>query len=180
MSPNGPDDAKKLVRERRIWVQISEPCQTFFLVSYALTGLNCKYHGYASALARPFLVDQKPKGEVKKYLDIGLEAHHKAIETLKPGTIGREIDLVARNFLAEHGYDKYHLYGSCHSIGLKEYEEPFFGPGCEVPLEENMTVAVDITLIGHPKVPGLRYEEVFVITKKGRKPFSKYMRELYG
>jgi len=144
-----------------------------------LTGLNCKYHGYAAALSRPFVVDEKPKGEVKKYFEIGLEAHHKAIETLKPGTIGKEIDLTARKFLAKYGYDQYHLYGSCHSIGLKEYEEPFFGPGCEIRLEENMTVAVDITLIGHPKVPGLRYEEVFLITKKGRRPFSKYMRELY-
>ena len=145
-----------------------------------LTGLNCKYHGYAAALARPFIVDEKPKGEVKKYFDVGLEAHNRSIEKLRVGTIGKEIDLAAREFLAKYGYDKYHLYGSCHSIGLKEYEEPFFGPGCNVPLEENMTVAVDITLIGHPKIPGLRYEEVFVIKKSGPKPLSKYMRSVFG
>jgi len=145
-----------------------------------LTGLNCKYEGYAGALARPFIVGGKPTPEQADYMKIALEAHNRAIETLKPETIGRDIDLAARNFLRKHGLDKYHLYGSCHSIGLNEYEEPFFGPNCTVPLEPNMAVAVDITLIGHPSMPGLRYEEVFVITQTGARPLSRYMRSTFG
>jgi Xaa-Pro aminopeptidase len=140
-----------------------------------LIGLNCKYNGYAGALARPFIVDAEPTAKQSEIMQVALEAHERAIATLKPGTSGKDIDAAARAFLKEHGLDKYHLYGSCHSIGTNEYEEPFFGPNCEVALEPNMAVAVDITLIGHPDFPGIRYEEVFVISRNGARPLSKYM-----
>lgn len=140
-----------------------------------ITGFTCSYKGYAGACARQIIVDAEPTPKQAEIMKVAIEAHERAIAILKPGTVGKDIDLAARSLLQEHGLAKYHLYGSCHSIGLNEYEEPFFGPSCEVALEPNMTVAVDITLIGHPNIPGLRYEEVFAITEDGARPLSKYM-----
>lgn len=140
-----------------------------------LTGLNCKYHGYAAAVAHPFVVDSEPTVRQAEIMKMGLEAHERAIAALRPGATGKQIDAAARHFLTEHGLGQYHLWGSCHTIGLNEYEEPFFGPNCEDVLQPNMTVCVDITLIGHPDFPGLRYEEALHITEDGPRPLSEYM-----
>jgi len=139
-----------------------------------LTGFTCSYNGYAGAFCRPFIVDADPTPKQAAIMKIALEAHERAIAELRPGTVGRNIDAAARDFLKQHNLDQYHYYGACHSIGLNEYEEPFFGPSCEVVLEPNMTATVDITLIGHPDMIGFRYEEVFVITENGARPLSKY------
>lgn len=64
------------------------------------------------------------------------------------------------------------LYGGAHSIGLREFEQPFFGPKSEHVIQPNMVVAIDIHAYGHPKFPGLRYEEIFAITKDGKRPLS--------
>jgi len=149
--------------------------KTFVKGESVLTGTNCKYNGYAAALARPFIVDADPTPKQAEIMRAGLEAHEKLIAVLRPGVTGRQIDAAARDHLTARGLGKYHLYGSCHTIGTNEYEEPFFGPTCDVALKADMAVAADITVIGHPDFPGLRYEEVLVITEDGARPLSGYM-----
>ena len=65
-----------------------------------------------------------------------------------------------------------------HTIGLLEAEAPFFGPNSKDLLEPNMTLCIDVSLFGHPKLYGIRAETGYVITEKGGKPFDPYMDDL--
>lgn len=147
---------------------------------FVLVGLSPRYNGYACPVARPLIVESEGTPEQRDILKIALEAYNLAIDVLKPGIKGKDVDLKARKYLKNKGLDKYHLYGSCHSVGLWEYERPFFGPTSEIMVKPNMVVAIDVSLIGHPIVPGVRYEEAFLVTETGKKALSQYMRSIYG
>lgn len=134
------------------------------------------YQGYAGALGRMVVVGGKISSDQRKAFDIMLGAYEQSIEKLRPGVKGKDVDLAARNYLKENGFGQYMLYGGAHSIGLREFEQPFFGPKSECVIQPNMVVAIDIHAYGHPEFPGLRYEEVFVITKEGKRPLSKCPR----
>lgn len=134
------------------------------------------YQGYAGALGRMAVVGGKFLPEHKESLDIMLGAYDRAIEKLGPGVRGKDVDLAARNYLDKHGFGKYMLYGGAHSIGLREFEQPFFGPNSDYIIRPGMVVAIDVHAFGHTKFPGLRFEEVFAITEDGRRPLSSCPR----
>ena len=81
-------------------------------------------------------------------------------------------------FFDKGGYDRYVVCPFVHTIGLYEAEAPFFGPNSEDVLEKNMTVCIDVSLWGHPRLYGARVETGFVITGGGYRPFSPYMDKL--
>ena len=64
-------------------------------------------------------------------------------------------------------------YGGAYSIGLREFEQPFFGPNTEHVIQPNMVIAIDIYAFGYPQIPGIRYEEVSVTTKDEKERLSK-------
>ena len=147
---------------------------------FVLVGLSPRYNGYACPVARPLIVESGGTPEQRNILKVVLDAYSMAIDSLKPGIKGKDFDLKPRNYLKSKGLGKYHLYGSCHSVGLWEYERPFFRPTSEITVRPNMVVAIDVSIIGHPIAPGVRYEEAFLITDTGKKPLSHYMRSIYG
>lgn len=117
-----------------------------------------------------------PSAEQEEILDILFEAYNRAIKALGPGIKGKDVDLAARNYLAEHDLSQYMLYGGAHSIGLREFEQPFFGPNSDYVIVPNMVVAVDVHIYGHPQFPGARYEEVFAITGDGKRSLNQCPR----
>lgn len=136
------------------------------------------FQGYAGALGRMLVVGGRASDRQKKAFEILLGAYDRAIDKLKPGVMGKEVDLAARDYLKKHGYDKYMLYGGAHSVGLREYEQPFFGPNSDYVIQPNMAIAVDVHAFGHPEFPGLRFEEVFAVTETGKRKLSGCPREL--
>ena len=84
----------------------------------------------------------------------------------------KDADAVPRQFLTDKGYGNYLSMGFVHTVGLNEYELPFFGPNSEDALEENMTVYIDIAMFNHPVFNGARHESGYVITSDGAKPLS--------
>lgn len=137
-----------------------------------VASLSPLYQGYAGALSRMAVVGGKLSREQKEVFDILLGAYNKSIEKLGPGVMGKEVDLAARNYLDEYGFGKYMLYGGAHSIGLREFEQPFFGPNSDYIIQPGMVVAIDVHAFGHAKLPGIRFEEVFAITENGKRHLS--------
>ena len=67
-----------------------------------------------------------------------------------------------------------------HSSGLSEFEKPFFGPSSNDIVQENQAVCIDIAMFGHERIPGIRVETGYRVTKNGAVPFSPYMEKLFG
>jgi Xaa-Pro aminopeptidase len=65
-----------------------------------------------------------------------------------------------------------------HTVGLNEYERPFFGPNSDEVLKPNMTVCIDVSMFGHPAFHGSRVEAGYVIREAGAEPLSATLEQL--
>lgn len=142
---------------------------------HVLLTIGALYEGYNSAVARPLFVGS-PSKEYEKAREVVENAMIAVANAIKPG-VGKDVDRAGRKILEETGHAKYNPYGLAHSIGLVEAEPPFFGPRTEDTVKPNMVISVDVALFGL-KFGGLRYEDGFIVTKKGINPLSKYTKKL--
>jgi Xaa-Pro aminopeptidase len=143
-----------------------------------LVGFSPKYRGYASGVACTFAVNHPPTQEQRRFLGHLADALEVTRDALRPGLRGKEIDAVPRNFLSDLGYGPYLSMGFVHTVGLNEFERPFFGPNSEDVLEPNLTVCIDVSLFGHPVFHGSRVETGYVIRENGVEPLSQALEDL--
>ena len=142
-----------------------------------LIGLSPKTEGYSAGVGMTVPVGNGTRDQLQ-FLNDMVDALELTRDALIPGTIGKDIDAVARTFLTEKGYGNYLSMGFVHTVGLNEYELPFFGPNSEDVLQENMTVCIDIAMFNHPKFHGARYETGYVIRSDGAHPLCPELDEL--
>lgn len=138
---------------------------------HVLVGFSSKLDGYATASGNVFPVGEVAPERQAIHHDL-VEAFKIAREQLKPGPLGREIDVPVREYLEARGYAPYLLVPFFHTMGLNEADAPFFSPASDVALAEDMIVAIDVSLFGHPDMPGGRVETVYRITADGAEALS--------
>ncbi len=143
-----------------------------------LVGFSPKYRGYSSGVACTFAVNHPPTKEQATFLGHLADALEVTRDALKPGKKGKEVDAVPRQFLSNLGYGPYLTMGFVHTVGLNEFERPFFGPNSEEVLQPNLTVCIDISMFGHPVFHGSRLEAGYVIREHGAEPLSRNLEEL--
>lgn len=84
---------------------------------------GCIYNGYHSDMTRTIAV-----GEVddfsKMIYDIVLEAQLRALDALKAGITGKELDAVARDYITQKGYGDCFGHSLGHGFGLQVHEMP--------------------------------------------------------
>jgi len=145
-----------------------------------ITGVAPRFNGYNSTACCPVVVGGQPDDFQKKWIDDVSQALYLTKQALKPGLTGTEIDGVPRKYLLSKGYEKYMEMPFVHNCGLCEFEKPFFGPSSENILEENQVICIDIALFGNERIPGIRMETGYLITKDGCLPMSDYMEKVCG
>lgn len=143
-----------------------------------LVGFGPKVSGYAAGTAMTFAVDNPPSKKERQFLVDLVDALELTRDSLKPGMRGKDVDAIPRQFLTDKGYGDYLSMGFVHTVGLNEYELPFFGPNSEDVIEENLTVCIDISMFNHPVFNGARHESGYVITAEGAKPLSENLDNL--
>jgi Xaa-Pro aminopeptidase len=143
-----------------------------------LVGFSPKYRGYSSGVAATYAVNHPPTDEQLKFLGHLAQALRVTRDALRPGVRGREIDAITRGFLSDLGYGPYLSMGFVHTVGLNEFERPFFGPNSEDVLEVNLTVCLDISMFHHPVFHGARIETGYVIRESGAEPLSQNLEDL--
>jgi Xaa-Pro aminopeptidase len=143
-----------------------------------LLGFSPKVRGYAAGAGLTLAVNNPPSREQMQHIINMADALEYTRDALKPGAVGKDIYQVPKQFLTEKGYGDYLSMSFVHTVGLNEYELPYFGPTSDDVLEENLTVCIDIAMFGHPTLHGSRHEAGYVITSDGARPLSEELENI--
>lgn len=120
---------------------------------------------YCSDLTR-VLVTGKIPPKLQRIYEVTLAAQQRAIEAIRPGKTGEEIDAVARGVIEKAGFGKQFGHGLGHSIGLQIHEAPRFAKGHPVKMEPGMVMTVEPGIY-LPGFGGVRIEDDILVTKSG-------------
>lgn len=137
---------------------------------------GCRYQGYCSDMTRTIVLG-KASTEQKKVYHSVLEAQKLALNFMKAGYQGKEIDAVAREYIYSAGYEGCFGHGLGHGVGLFIHEGPRLSPREDNLILENMveTVEPGIYIKGFG---GVRIEDLVVVTKDGCVNYTKSEKKL--
>ena len=105
------------------------------------------------------------------------EAHDRAIDAVRPGIPLKELDRVARSFIAERGYGPYFGHGLGHGVGLEVHERPLLSFRSEDKAEVGMVFTVEPGVY-IPGLGGVRIEDTVVVENDGCRLLTKFPKEL--
>lgn len=138
--------------------------------------IGARVDGYCSDCTRTFATGRLPE-ELARLHGLVLEAQQTALDALRPGRTGREIDAVARNFIAAAGHGEHFGHGLGHGVGLDIHEAPRLArSGTDALVAGNVvTVEPGIYVAG---LSGVRIEDLTLITDDGREVLSSFPKAL--
>jgi Xaa-Pro aminopeptidase len=129
---------------------------------------------YVSDMTRT-VVKGKASKAVKKMFETVRQTKDAAIDAIKAGVLGSDMQNLCYNMLEKAGYQtmrggkqisKGYFHGLGHGIGLDVHEGPSMGEFYKYPLEEHNVITVEPGLYD-PKIGGVRIEDSVEVTKKG-------------
>lgn len=134
--------------------------------------MGIKYKGWCSDMTRTVWIGKRPDERFKRIYQVVLDANNRAIDVVKDGVNGKNVDAVARKHIEEAGYGKYFGHGLGHGIGVEVHESPSLSPLSKDRLEEGMVFTIEPGIY-IPGYGGVRIEDLvcirngdkFVITK---------------
>ncbi len=134
------------------------------------------YQGYCSDMTRTVAVGYATE-EMEKVYNTVLKAQCAAIAASKPGMMGKEIDGIARNIIAEAGYGPYFGHGYGHSLGLEVHEAPNSGPASEAVMVKGVVSSAEPGIYLPGKF-GVRIEDCVIFTEDGTEDMAKSPKNL--
>lgn len=137
---------------------------------------GCVYKGYCSDMTRTVVVGHASDKQKEIYNTV-LKAQVQALQGLKAGLKGDEVDKIARDIITEKGYGDNFGHGLGHCVGLFIHEEPRLSPSCSDVFEENMVVTVEPGIYV-PDFGGVRIEDLVCVTKDGIINYNTSPKEL--
>lgn len=157
--PHGQPDTKKVEEG------------DFVLMDFGAT----KDH-YLSDMTRTVAVGSATEEMRAVYASV-LGAQRHALENLKAGMTGAEIDALARDRINADGYEGTFGHALGHSVGLEIHESPNFSPACkeEIPVGAVVTVEPGIYLEGKF---GVRIEDIVICEDGGCNNLTASPKEL--
>lgn len=137
---------------------------------------GCVYNGYCSDMTRTVFVGKADEKQKEIYNTV-LEAQERALEQIKPGLLGKDVDKVARDIITAAGYGENFGHGLGHGVGLAVHEEPRVSPLGERILEAGMIIT-DEPGIYISEYGGVRIEDLVLVTEDGYRTLSKSPKHL--
>lgn len=137
---------------------------------------GCVYNGYCSDMTRTVVMGKADEKQKEIYQTV-LKAQLAALDTIRSGLRGCDVDKVARDIITEAGYGECFGHGLGHSVGLYIHEDPRLSKTCETILLPNMieTVEPGIYVSGFG---GVRIEDMVVVTENGHRNLAHSPKEL--
>jgi Xaa-Pro aminopeptidase len=127
--------------------------------------LGALVEGYHADMTRTIAFGQ-PASELRKIHDVVRQAQEAAIDAVRPGVTGVEVDAAARSVIADAGYGARFVHGLGHGVGLEIHESPWLGTTQDNVLPEGAVVTVEpgVYLEG---IGGVRIEDMVEVMGDG-------------
>lgn len=119
------------------------------------------WNGYHSDMTRTVFVGKADR-KFREIYGIVHEAQKRAIDAIKPGVTGFDIDKIARDHIASKGYGEKFGHTLGHSLGLDIHEMPGFSAKCNDVIKTGMVLTVEPGIY-LPGWGGVRIEDVYRI-----------------
>ncbi len=132
--------------------------------------------GYCSDCTRTFATGPLD-GRLREAYAVCLEAQTAALEAVRPGARGREVDSVARERIDATEFRGLFGHGLGHGVGLAVHEAPALRPESEDTLEPGNVVTVEPGIY-LPDVGGIRIEDLLIVTDAGREVLTPVSKDL--
>lgn len=141
-----------------------------------LFDLGVVHKGYCSDITRTVAFGDISAEQEKIYQTV-LEAQEAAVAAVQAGKTAKDIDLTARNIIAEAGYGDYFPHRLGHGLGASVHEFPSITETNEMPLQTNMVFTIEPGIYV-PEVAGVRIEDDIVVTENGCTVLTEYPKGL--
>ena len=137
---------------------------------------GCIYDGYCSDMTRTVVVG-KANDRQREIYSLVLKAQETALQAVKPGISGIELDSIARGIISSEGYGNYFGHGLGHGAGLEIHELPNINSRGDVRMESGMVITIEPGIY-IPGFGGVRIEDLVFVTEGGHNVVSKTSKEL--
>jgi Xaa-Pro aminopeptidase len=138
--------------------------------------MGAKLDGYCSDGTRTYATGD-PGEEGRRVYETVLAAQQAALEAIRPGETGEDVDKAARKVIEEAGHGEHFGHGLGHGVGLDIHEGPRLSLRSDDVLAVNEVVTVEpgIYLAGDL---GVRIEDLVVVTDAGLRNLSALPKDL--
>lgn len=150
--------------------------QTLQKGDFVVMDFGCIYKGYCSDMTRTLVIEEVSSKHEEIYACV-LKAQYAALQGIKPGKTGKEVDTIARDIIKEAGYGDYFGHGLGHSVGLEIHETPRFSMLDETVIVPGMVLTVEPGIYV-PGFGGVRIEDMIVVTEEGIENLTYSPKEL--
>jgi len=127
--------------------------------------MGARYKGYCADLTRTVWVGE-PDEKLREIYPIVAQAVEEVLERVQPGMTGREMDAVARSYIAERGYGREFSHSLGHGVGVRVHEAPSASTASTDVLRAGNVITVEPGIY-LPEWGGVRVEDVVLITEDG-------------
>ncbi len=138
--------------------------------------MGAQLDGYCSDGTRTFATGELDE-KARAVYETVLAAQLAALEAIKPGASGEDVDGVARKIIDEAGYGKNFGHGLGHGVGLEVHEGPRLSPKSDDVLAPGEVVTVEPGIY-LPGELGVRIEDFVVVTGDSYRNLSTLPKEL--
>ena len=139
---------------------VAIPTDTLVVIDW-----GAQLDGYASDCTRTFATGPLEEAARGVY-ELVLRAQQAALDAVRPGPTGKEVDKVARDLIEAGGHKEHFGHGLGHGVGLEVHEGPRLSVRGETALEAGMVVTVEPGVYVPGQV-GVRIEDLVAVTSEG-------------
>ncbi|RQD67231.1 MAG: aminopeptidase P family protein [Tindallia sp. MSAO_Bac2] len=137
---------------------------------------GCRVNHFCSDMTRTVVVG-KASDQQKKIYETVLKAQKTALNAVRPGITGVELDEIARNIIKDAGFGEAFGHGLGHGVGLEVHELPHINHKGTNPMEPGMVITIEPGIY-LPEPGGVRIEDLVVVTEDGFEVLSHSDKEL--
>jgi Xaa-Pro aminopeptidase len=138
--------------------------------------IGARVDGYCSDCTRTFATGQPPDDLLEAYALV-LRAQVTALDGVKAGPEGREVDALARDIIEAAGHGEHFGHSLGHGVGLEAHEAPRLARTAAGRLAAGHAVTVEPGVY-LPGRGGVRIEDLVVVTEDGRTVLSQTDKQL--